>query len=113
MSIRDEVKILGKFTVESENREIRKNLNILNTEQEDKKPLLGIKWLRGFKWRKQNIQSTTHATDKSKTKRIITNFEMLFKTNRTIKDTEKKIRLEKGHPQVKKKARNILYHLHS
>ena len=37
-------------------------MNVLITEQEDIKPLLGTNWLREFKWM---IQITEHATNKT------------------------------------------------
>ena len=57
---------------------------MLNNEREHKKPLLGMDWLPEFNWLIKNIDSTTETTDNSEKDKIITNFEKLFKTNRTI-----------------------------
>ena len=83
------------------------------TEREDIKPLLGMDWLREFNWTIRHIEKTTRITDQSEKDKIITHFEMLFKTNRTIKDTDFKIQLKPGHAPIKQKARPIPYHSQS
>ena len=82
--------------IEVESRTIRKILTMFNTEREDKKPLLGMKWLRHFNWTTQSVESTTEPTDHSEKDRLITNFEKVFKTNRTIEDTEIKKQVKPG-----------------
>ena len=100
---KNEVKFAGKITVEAESRRNRKNLTILITEREDIKPLLGMDWLRQLNGWIRNIESTTTTIDQSEDKKIA-NFGKLFKTNRTIEDTEIKIQLKRGHPPIKQKA---------
>ena len=70
-------------------------------------------WIRELNWTLGNIASTTTTTEQSEKHKIITIFEKLFKTNRTIEDTENKVQLKPGHPPIKQKARPIPYHLHS
>ena len=74
------------------------------TEREDKKPILGIVWLRGFNWRFRHIEKTTTINDRSEKDKIITLFEKLFKSGRTIKDGEIKIQLKPGSPPKEQKV---------
>jgi len=57
-------------------------------------------WLREFNWTMRHIEKPTTQTDQSERDEIITQFEKLFKTNQTIKDTETKIQLKSGHPPL-------------
>ena len=110
---KNEVNFVGKITVQAESRGNRKNLSMLITEREDIKTLLGMDWLRQFNSMMRNIQSTTTITDQSEKDKEGTNFEKLFKTNRTTKDTEIKIQLKPRHPPIEQKTRSIPYHLQS
>ena len=107
----NEVKFAGNTTVEAESRRIRKDFTMFSTEQEDIKPLLGMAWLRDLKWTMRNIESTMTTTDHSEKNKLIANFEKIFKTSGTIKDTELETQLNPGHPPIKQKARPIPYHI--
>ena len=69
--------------------------------------------MREFSWIKRSIESTTTTNDQSKEDKNFTNFEKLFKTNRTVKDTEIKLQMKPGYSPVKHKARRLPYHLFS
>ena len=75
------VKLFGKIMIEAESGGIKMKMPMLITEREDKKPLLGIDWLRDFNWTIRNIGSTTTITDQSEEDKIFTKSEELFKTN--------------------------------
>ena len=77
------------------------------------KPLLTMDWVPLFNWTIQNIESTTSLTELSEKIKILTNFEKLFKTNRTIEEAGIKTQLKPGHSPVKPKTRPIPYHLQS
>ena len=49
----------------------------------------------------------------NKKNKLVSKFEKLLKTNRTIKDTEIKMQLMPGHTLSKQKTRSIPYHLQS
>ena len=87
-----------------------KKLQFPITEAEDTKPLLGMDWLREVNWTMRHIEKTTTITNQSKKDKKNTNFEKLFKMNRTIEDTEIKIQLKPGLPPIKQKARPIPHH---
>ena len=89
----------GKITVKAESRGIRKKLITFVTEREITKPSLGMGWLRVVTWTIQNVQCSTKPTNQSEKDRIITNFEKLVKTDRTIKDTDNKKNTLPGHPK--------------
>ena len=61
----------------------------------------------------RNIERTTTTTAQTERDKIFTNFEKLFKTNRTNKDAEIKKQLKPAHLPVKQKARPIPYQLQS
>ena len=102
------VKFTGKTTVEAESEGIRKNFFML-TEREDIKPLLGMDWPGNFNCTMRHIGKTATLTNQSETDETFTKFQKLFKTNRTIKDTEIKIQLQPVHQRMKQKARPIPY----
>ena len=83
---------------------------MLITEREDVKPLRGMDWLREFVWTIPHIKKIEARTDQSEREDKNTQFERLFKMNRTNKHTEIKIQLKPHHLPMKKKARPILYH---
>ena len=106
---KNEVLITGKITVEAENKGTRKNLSILITEREEIQALLGLDWQRQFNLTIRHIEKSTTQTDQSEGDEIFTQFEKLFKSNQTIKETEIKIQLKLGHLPMKQKARPIQY----
>ena len=97
------VNFARKITVQAENRGIRKNLPILITKQEAKKPPFDVDLLREVNWMMQKFESTTETTDKSENMKILTIFDKLFKTNRTVNGTGVKIQFIPGHPTKSKK----------
>ena len=68
-------------------------------------------WLQKFNSTIRQIKKTAKLTDQSERDEINTQFEKLFKTNRTNKDTEINIQSKPGHPPTKQKTRPIPYHL--
>ena len=86
---------------------------MLTTEREDIKPVLGMDWLRDLNRTIRHIEKTTTTTDQTEKDKIIRNFEKLWETNQTIKDSDIKEQPEPGHPLIKQKARPIRYHLES
>ena len=58
----------------------------------------------------RNIESTMTTTYQSEKYKIFKNLEKLSDMNRTINDTENKMRLEPGNPPIKQKTRLIQYH---
>ena len=70
---------------------------MLITERDDIKPLLGMHWLREFNWTIRHIEKTTTLADYPGRGETVRQFKKLFKTKRTIKDTEIQIQLKPGH----------------
>ena len=103
---------MAKVTVEAK-RGFRKSLPKLFTNPEDIQPSLGMDWLREIDWTIRDVEKRTTITDQLEMNKIITNFEKLFKRNRTIKNTENKIQLKTGHPPIKQKTRAIPKYLQS
>ena len=98
---KNEIEFTGKITVKAESRGIRKTLPMFNTEREEIKPLLGMDWLRELNWMIRHIEKTTTITDQSEKDKIFTNFEKVFKTSRTIKDTESEMQRKPGYAPKK------------
>ena len=76
---------------------------MLITECEIIKPLLCVDWLRELKWTIRNIENTMTIINRSENYKIITNFKLLSKKNRTVQGTEIKLELKPGHPPMKRK----------
>ena len=92
----DEVKIVGRITVETEIRGIRRKLIMLNTKRKDIKPLLARDRLRELNWSLRKIESTmTTANNSERDKKAKT--RKVKQNNRIIKDTENRIRSQVIH----------------
>ena len=96
-----------QITVEAPSQGIRINLSMLITSREDIIPLLGMDWLRRINLTIRHVKMTTTLIDQSERDEVITQFEKLFKRNRTIKDTEMKLQLKSGLLLRKQKVRPV------
>ena len=64
---KNEVKFLGKITVEADNKGIRK-MHMLVSEREDMKPLHAMDWRPEFNWTIRNFERATSGTDQLENK---------------------------------------------
>ena len=67
---------------------------MLLTDREDIKPLLCRDRLREFKWTIPNVETKTTVTDQWEKDKKFSKFGKLFKANRTVQDTEIKIKIK-------------------
>ena len=106
---KEEINFLGKVGVNIENISTQIKLPYLITKRTDRKPLLGMKWLKELP-----ITITRILLDKETNQSVTTihaKIKKLFETNRTIKKTEVKIQIKQGCYSIQKKARPVPYHL--
>ena len=89
----NEVKFVGKITVQTESRAIRKKLPLLSTGREAIKPLQCKDWLREFHWSIGKLESATTINDQSEMDKKFANFENLHRSDQKIEDTAIKIQL--------------------
>ena len=85
-----EEKFFGKNSVEADNRGNRTTLKILNTERDVLQPLLGLDWLREFKWAIENIEHAMKKTKQSDKNKIKESLETFFKSNRKLNLAERR-----------------------
>ena len=106
---KEEINFLEKVGVNIENISTQIKLPYLITKRTDRKPLLGMKWLKELP-----ITITRILLDKETNQSVTTihaKLKILFETNRTIKNTEVKIQIKQGCYSIQKKARPVPYHL--
>ena len=89
---KNEVKFRGEVPVEQKKNKKQK-LQLLITERNDITPPLGIDWLKKFKLTIRNIR--TDRNSQSEKRRVISNFQDLFKNTAEIN-----IQLKPGHYPV-------------
>ena len=106
---KNEVKFRGKIPVNIEYENNKQKMEFLITERTDITPLLGIDWMKTFRFTIRRIQLAEN--NQSEKERIINKFPDLFENNETIKDTKIKIQLTPGHFPVEQKARPVPLHL--
>ena len=105
---KNEIKFLGRIWAKIEYNGKTTKLSILITQRNDITPLLGVNWLKQLPITINKIlldEKTSQSED------IHTNFNELFETNHTIKNTEIKIQIKPGSYPIQQKARAIPYHL--
>ena len=91
------------MNIEYENN--KQKMEILITERTDITPLLGMDWMRTFKFTIGRIQLAEN--NQSEKEKIFEKFRDLFENNETIKDTEIKTQLKPGHYPIKQRARPV------
>ena len=89
---KDKVKVRGKIPVNIEYENNKQKMEILITERTDITPLLGMDWMKTFKLTIGRIQLAKN--NQSEREKMFNKFPGLFENNKTIKDTEIKMRLE-------------------
>ena len=106
---KNEIKLLGKISVDIEYNSKQTKLPLLITKWTDITPLLGVTWLKQLPITINKI-SLDNETGQSETTTIHTKFKKLFETNHTIENTEVKIQIKPGCYPIQQKARPIPYH---
>ena len=106
-------KIQGGAMVEVKTEKSREILPILITENKNTQPLLGLDWLDKLEIVLQGSNKTNvirHLTEDERRKRIINEYEDLFKNNHIIKDLTIDIQLKKDVKPIQQKGRPVPIH---
>ena len=107
------IKFKGEAMFELKTEKSREILPILITENKNTQPLLGLDWLNKLKIGLQGSKKTKfirHVTEDERRKRIIYEYEDLFKNNHTIKDLTIDIQLKKDVKPIQQKGRPVPIH---
>ena len=99
--------------VEVKTEKSREILPILITENKNTQPLLGLDWLDKLEIVLQGSNKTNvirHLTEDERRKRIINEYEDLFKNNHIIKDLTIDIQLKKDVKPIQQKGRPVPIH---
>ena len=107
------IKFKGEAMVEVKTEKSREILPILITENKNTQPLLGLDWLDKLEIGLQGSKKTNvirHVTEDERRKRIINEYEDLFKNNHTIKDLTIDIQLKKDVKPIQQKGRPVPIH---
>ena len=106
------IKFRGEAMVEVKTEKTQVTLPILITEKKNTQPLLGLDWLDKLEIGLQGSRETNiirNISTNGKGERIFEDFEKLFKTNHTIKDTIE-IQLKKDAKPIQQKIRPVPIH---
>ena len=107
------IKFKGEPMVEVKTEKSREILPILITENKNTQPLLGLDWLDKLEIGLQGSKKTNvirHVTGDERRKRIVNEYEDLFKNNHTIKDLTIDIQLKKDVKPIQQKERPVPIH---
>ena len=107
------IKLKGEAMVEVKTEKSREILPILITENKNTQPLLGLDWLDKLEIGLQGSKKTNvirHVTEDERRKRIINEYEDLFKNNHTIKDLKIDILLKKDVKPIQQKGQPVPIH---
>ena len=107
------IKFKGEAMVEVKTEKSREILPILITEIKNTLPLLGLDWLDKLEIGLQGSKKTNvirHVKEDERRKRIINEYEDLFKNNHTIKGLTIDIQLKKDVKPIQQKGRPVPIH---
>ena len=107
------IKFKGEAMVEVKTEKSREILPILITENKNTQPLLDLDWLDKLEIGLQGSKKTNvirHVTEDERRKRILNEYEDLFKNNHTIKDLTIDIQLKKDVKPIQQKGRPVPIH---